>query len=201
MCACVNKEEETSGGSVSAKVMKQDLIAIFARVHESLCNHLPNTSVTLYIKVPFLLFFSFAKFYTSSLIVRLAFSLLCLLDTFLHLLNCAHIFRWLFFRQLFLTLYILFSNRWICPIQAGSARALWPTAQRVWECYYLITRHPPLPCLWTRAAYLRRVPPQHVPTAIMAATITTTTTTAIAITAVQRSQILFQSSWNPSLIQ
>lgn len=95
--------------------------------------------------------------------------------------------------------FCLLLPRLICPIQAGPATALWPAAQRVCQCYYLITRRPHPPCLSTRAAYLRRVPPQHVPTTINAATITTTTTTAI--TAVQRSQILFQSSWILSLIQ
>lgn len=53
----VNKEEETSGGSVSAKMMKQDHIAIFVRVHDPLCNPLLFSSVTIDIKVPFLLLF------------------------------------------------------------------------------------------------------------------------------------------------
>lgn len=62
--------------------MKQDPIDVSVDVHDPLCNPLPNTSVTLYIRVPFLLLFFSLRSHTSSLIVQLAFSLSYLFDTF-----------------------------------------------------------------------------------------------------------------------
>lgn len=166
-------------------------ISPFLRVCMTPCATL-YTSVTLYVKVPFLLlFFAFCSF-----LHLFPYCQACIFS--LVLVWHSH-FQTTILWQLFLvlTLCILFSRRWICPIQAGPARALWLTAQSVWECY-LVTRQLPLPCLSTKAAYPRRAPLQHVPTAITFATITIT---AMAITAVQRSQILFQSSWNLSLIR
>lgn len=95
------------GGRFLQKWWNRTLTPVFARAHDPLCNPLSNMSVTLYIKVPFLLLFFFVflfffvNFYTPSLIVRLAFSLLSLFNTFLYSPYCAHIFRCFFFFQVF----------------------------------------------------------------------------------------------------
>lgn len=60
-------------------MMKWEHIAIFVRVHDPLCNLLLCTSVTIDIKVPFLLLFFSLHLYTSSVSANIAFFPLALL--------------------------------------------------------------------------------------------------------------------------
>lgn len=112
----------------------------------------------------------------------------CTTLTLLFNAQSADAFCW----KVILSFWFFSSDRWICRIWAGPARAPWPT-RKACRWYCPISRLLP-PCLSTRAAYRRRAPLQREPTAVTAAA-------ATATTAAPHSQTLCQSSWNPSLIQ